>query len=220
MLRIFKTVIGVLILPLAAGFSAAFYKQFGQIDIFFTKGQQYFLGGIIAYCLIQLFLFKPVYLYVLGHESVHAIATWLCGGKVTSFDISSSGGSVGTTKSNWFISLSPYLVPIYAVVLIVLYYLAGGVFKVILPQTYFMFLLGMVLAFHVVMTVDTLKMRQPDLLKVGRLTASVFIYLVNLTIVSGALALLFNGFSFRSFANSAYFSSIGIYRVLFNQLFL
>ena len=207
-------------MPFVASTSLALYEQFGNIDIFFTKSQQYFLVGIAAYCLIQLLLFKPVYLYVLGHESVHVLATWLCLGRVTSFEISSQGGSVTTSKSNLFISLSPYFVPIYAILLIIVYYLLNNVFSEgILAQRYFMFLLGMVLAFHIVMTVDTLKTRQPDLLKAGYLTSSVLIYVVNLVIISATLGLLFTGFSFRSFLNRTYFLSFDIYASIFKQLF-
>jgi hypothetical protein len=211
----------VILLPLVASVSLAFYEQFGNIDVTLTKGQQYFLFGIIAYCLIQLFLFKAVYLYVLGHEAVHVLAAWLCLGRVTSFKVSSSGGSVSTSKSNLFISLSPYFVPVYAILLIVIYYLINDIFfEGILTQSSFMFLLGMTLAFHIVMTVDTLKTRQPDFAKAGYLTSSVLLYVVNLVIISGTLGLMFKGFSFRSFWSNACFLSVDTYRLIFRQLFL
>jgi len=219
--KILKTVIGIILSPLLIGVSFAFYEQFGKIEIFLTKGQQYFLGGIITYCLIQLFLIKPVFLYVLGHETVHALAVWLCLGKVTSFKISSSGGSVSASKSNLFISLSPYFIPIYAILLMITYYVMNNIFSwKLLTPLYFMFLFGMMLAFHIVMTVDTLKTRQPDLIKVGYLTSLVLIYVVNLTIVSGVFELLFKGFSFLYFLNNSYFISIDIYKLIFKQLFL
>ena len=82
-----------------------------------------------------------------------------------------------------------------------------------------MLLLGLTLAFHVVMTADTLKTRQPDLIKAGYITSAVFIYAMNLVVISGALGLLFHSFSFRSFLNSAYFVSVDIYRTIFKQLF-
>lgn len=219
--KILKTAIGILLLPLLASFSIAFYEQFGNIDIFLTRGQQYFLGGIGAYCLIQLFLFKPAFLYVLGHEAVHVLAAWLCLAKVTSFKISSQGGSVTTSKTNLFISLSPYFVPIYALLLIVVYYLINNViFSGIFAPSYFMFLLGMALAFHIVMTVDTLKTRQPDLVKAGYLTSGIFIYVINITIVAWTLGLVFDGFSFRNFLNNAVHLSGIMYQSIFNQLFL
>ena len=219
--KVIKTAIGFLLLPLVASVSIAFYRQFGHIEVTFTKGQQYFLWGIIAYGLIQLLLFKPVFIYVLGHEAVHVIATWLCLGKVTSFKISPSGGSVSTSKTNLFISLSPYFVPIYAILLVVLYYIINDVFLWgFLARPYFLFFLGTMLCFHIVMTIDTLKIKQPDLVKAGYLTSSILIYVINLVLAAGILGLLFYGFSFRSFLNNAYFLSIVIYENIFAQLFL
>ena len=216
-----KTVIGILFLPLVISVSTAFYSQFGNFEVIFTTAQQYFLFGIIGYGLIQLFLFKPVYIYVLGHEVVHVLATWLCLGKVTSFNVSSAGGSVSTSKSNFFISLSPYFVPIYSIIVVITYYIVNDIFLFgFLAKSYFMFVLGMTLAFHIVMTVDTLKTKQPDFLKAGHITSSVLIYVMNMTVISAVLGLLFQSFSFRTFIKSSYFLSIGIYKSIFNQLFV
>ncbi len=221
MRRSIKTIIGILLLPLVASFSRAFYGQFGNIDVFLSKGQQYFLLGIGIYCFIQLFIFKPVYIYVLGHETMHAIATWLCLGKVTSFKVSPDGGSITTSKSNLFISLSPYFIPVYSLALMLIYYLINHIFaEGIIAPSYFMLFLGLTLAFHIVMTVDTLKTRQPDLIKAGYLTSSVLIYVVNVTAVALAFGVLFEGFSFRSFMSGAYAQSLDIYRGIFRQLFL
>jgi len=219
--KFLKTIIGILLLPLVVSVSLAFYRQFGNIEVTFTKDQRYFLWGIIAYCFIQLFLFKPVYVYVLGHEAVHALATWICFGKVKSFKISSKGGSVSSSKTNLFISLSPYFIPFYGISLILGYYLINSFFsKEILTRQYFMFLLGMTLAFHIAMTIDTLKTKQPDLVKVGYLTSSIIIYIINLLIIAGTLELLVKDFSFRSFLNNAYLLTINTYKSIFHQLFL
>ncbi|MBL7071121.1 MAG: hypothetical protein ISS26_02980 [Candidatus Omnitrophica bacterium] len=216
-----KTVIGILLLPFVISFSKSFYSQFGNIDVFLSMGQQYFLFGIGIYCFIQLFLFKPVYAYVLGHETVHALAAWLCFGKVTSFKASSAGGSISTSKNNIFISLSPYFIPIYSLTLIVVYYLINHVFTDgLISPSYFMLLLGLTIAFHIIMTVDTLKTRQPDLIKAGYLTSSIFIYVINVTVIALAFGILFEGFSFRSFLSNAYVMSLHIYKSIFNQLFL
>ena len=221
MQRAIKTAIGIILLPLLVSVSAAFYRQFGNMGSVFTQEQQNFLFGIIAYGLLQLFVFKPAYLYVLGHETVHVFATWFCLGKVTSFNVSSAGGSVTTSKSNIFISLSPYFVPIYAILVVILYYIINDVFLWgFLTRPYFMFILGLTLSFHIVMTIDTLKTRQPDLVKTGYITSSVLIYVINLVVISGILGLLFKSFSFRSFLGSAYFLSFDIYKLIFEQLFL
>ncbi|MEA3305513.1 MAG: hypothetical protein U9R52_01710, partial [Candidatus Omnitrophota bacterium] len=55
-----KTFIGITLLPFVASVSIVFYRQFGNIGAAWTSSQQYFISGIVAYCLIQLFLVKPV----------------------------------------------------------------------------------------------------------------------------------------------------------------
>ena len=57
-----------------------------------------------------------MWLYVLGHEFTHALAAMLAGGKVSAFHVSSKGGHVLTDRVNWWIALSPYFVPIYALI--------------------------------------------------------------------------------------------------------
>ena len=104
---------------------------------------------------------------------------------------------------------------------LIVYYVINDIFLwKFLAASYFIFLLGMTLCFHIVMTIDTLKTRQPDLVKTGYLTSSILIYVINLTIVAGALGLLFYGFSFRSFIKNAYFLTVVIYENIFEQLFL
>ena len=71
--------------------------------------------------LIFAFLPRTMWLYVLGHEFTHALAAMLAGGKVTAFHVTSKGGHVLTDKVNWWIALSPYFVPIYALIWIALW---------------------------------------------------------------------------------------------------
>ena len=218
--KIIKSVIGVLLLPIVVAVVRAFYEQFGFIDINFTKGQIYFLWGVTAYCLFQLILIKPVYLYVLGHETVHVLATWLCLGKVTRFDVSSRGGSVSTTKTNLFIKLSPYFIPIYAILMTIIYYVIIRMsIWGFLVRPYYMFLFGATLAFHIVMTIDTIKVKQPDFAKAGHITSLALICIINVIIIAGVLGLFLNSFSFVSFLRNSYFSSIDLYRTIFVQLF-
>jgi hypothetical protein len=218
--KILKTSIGIILLPLLVSFSVTFYEQFENIGTIWTAAQVYFLWGVVAYCLIQLLLIKPAFLYVLGHESVHVLATWLCLGRVTSFNVSPQGGSVTTSKSNLFISLSPYFVPIYSILLIAAYYILNHIFIWrLFAAKHFLFLLGLTLAFHIAMTVDTLKIRQPDLIKTGYVTSVVFIYTINLIAISGALGIIFQRFSFSVFLKDSYFQSIALYKSIYSQIF-
>ena len=106
--KIFIVLIGVVFLPLTITISKAFYYQLSGISIFESKNQMYFLYGAVAYIVLHLFFFKPNYIYNLGHEVVHVISTWLSFGKAKNLKVSSQGGSVQTTKSNFFINIILY----------------------------------------------------------------------------------------------------------------
>ncbi|MBN1871806.1 MAG: hypothetical protein JW800_04450 [Candidatus Omnitrophica bacterium] len=219
-LKTIKSVLGILLLPVVFAVASSFYEQFGFIDINFTKGQIYFLWGVTAYCLFQLILIKPVYLYVLGHETVHVLATWLCLGRVTRFHVTSRGGSVSTTKTNIFIKLSPYFIPIYAILITAAYFFIIKMFLWgFLVRPYYMFLFGATLSFHIIMTIDTIKVKQPDFAKAGHIMSLVLIFVINMIIIAGILGLFFNSFSFLSFLRSSYYSSVDLYRTIFIRLF-
>jgi len=217
--RFLRTAIGIILLPMVAATARAFYEQFAYIDINFTQGQIYFLWGIAAYCLFQLLLIKPMFIYILGHECVHVLATWLCFGRVTSFNVSSKGGSVSTSKSNFFIKMSPYFVPLYSILLTLVYYVVVKTFVWgFLAKPYFMFLFGATLAFHIVMTADAAKTKQPDFIRMGHLNALIFIFLVNLVLISAVLGLLFESFSVTSFLKKSYAASVSYYIFIYNWL--
>ena len=100
-LKLFRTFLGIVLIPIAIGTGKAFYTAISDISIF---SNVLFLleRGMLFYLLFHVFVIRPVYLYVLGHEFVHVLATWICGGKVVSFNVSPSGGNVVTSKTNFW----------------------------------------------------------------------------------------------------------------------
>ena len=61
--------------------------------------------------------------YVFGHELTHALASLAMGGDVLSFKVSKRGGSVSMTKTNFFVALAPYCIPIYTLFIFLLRFL-------------------------------------------------------------------------------------------------
>ncbi len=219
--EIAKTIVGLFFLPVVASVSITFYKQFGSLGGPWSMEQQYFMMGVIAYCFMHLVIFKPSYIYVFGHESVHALAAWLCLSKVKSFKVSPNGGSVSTSKNNLFIALSPYLVPFYSIVAAIALYIANNVFlENSVPYKYFLFLLGFTLSLHIVMTIDALKTKQPDLVKAGYLTSEIIIYVINMIVIAGVMGLMTKGFSFADFMFNTWNLTVDMYKAIFAQLFL
>lgn len=214
--RVIKIIIGVLAVPFAFGASIAFRDNFVLIKEL-TNGLNYLIWGISSYAILHLLLYKPTYLYVLGHESVHAGVAWLFGGKVKSFKVSEEGGSVGTDKSNTAIELSPYFIPIYAVIITMIYFVIASSYNI--NSSLFVFLIGFALAFHIVSTVEVMKIRQPDIVKSGYLFSVVIIYVFNIMVISAMFGLLFPSFSLGKFFIDTWLLSKGVYVATIRQLF-
>ncbi len=210
-----------MLIPVIIGFSISLYQDLASFSISsFSHAQLIFLYGIFFYCGLHLFLFKPNYLYVFGHELIHAIATWLCAGKVRSFKVSGAGGSVKTNKSNFFIVLAPYFIPAYVVIFSIIYFILSLFFDPQLLSPYFIFAIGASLALHLIMTADILKRKQPDIFKSGYVFSLALIFLFNIIVVGVIFSWLFEDITTATFFKDAFFLSKEIYVKIFNQLFL
>jgi hypothetical protein len=217
--RIFKVLIGILLLPVAVAASIAFAAQLSGIEE--LRGlPQYFLNGVIIYLIMHLLLYKPNYFYVLGHEIAHTLAAFICGGRVHSFRVSVRGGGVLTTKSNFFIALFPYFFPTYTLFFWLVYFLLSLFRDTSGLIPHFLFLVGFSLTFHLVMTVDSLKVKQSDIFKTGYLFSVSLIYILNILLVSLILSLVFKDFSFSAFFHLVWERSGNIYYAIYEYLFL
>ena len=94
-----KLVAGVLAIPVMFSVTASFYGNITRVQEL-SGILKYFTWGIVSYVVLHLLFYKPTYIYVLGHEAVHAIMAWVMGGKIQSFKVSKEGGSVSTDKTN------------------------------------------------------------------------------------------------------------------------
>ncbi|MFA5500293.1 MAG: hypothetical protein WC404_04350, partial [Candidatus Omnitrophota bacterium] len=172
-----KFMIGVLALPVAYAVTKAFYDNFTVIqDV--AANMRYFGWGMAGYAVLHLLFYKPAYMYVLGHEAVHAGMAWIFGGKIKSFKVSEEGGSVGTDKTNFVIELAPYFIPIYTTIIAVIYFIVSQSYKI--NGAVFLFLIGFTLAFHLVSTVEIMKIKQPDIIKSGYVFSIVMVYIINI----------------------------------------
>ena len=202
-------------IPAAIATGQAFYQNISNISIF-SDSLHVIERGVLSYLLMHIFIFKPIYIYVLGHELVHVLATWVCGGHVVAFHVTPSGGNVVTSKTNFFIELSPYFVPLYTIFLGLCFWLVqlsgNGSVK---ASGVFLFLVGFTLAFHFVMTSEALRLQQDDIMKSGIIFSFVIIFISNLIIVSGVFAPVFSAISFTDFIKDSVSGSGEIYRTIY-----
>lgn len=209
---VIKFILGILAIPIAFAVSIAFYNNIILIKEL-AASLNYFLWGIASYVVLHLLFYRPTYLYVLGHEAVHAGVAWLFGGKIKSFKVSEEGGGVGTDKSNVVIELSPYFIPIYAIIITVIYFVIASSYNI--NGQVFVFLIGFALAFHMVSTIEVMKIRQPDIVKSGYFFSIVLVYVLNIIVISFIFSLIFPSFSIKKFfiesrdiAKHAYFAVV------------
>jgi len=215
-----KVLLGIFTLPVCVGVSTSLYEHLSRVQIIAYYQQKWFMAGIIAYLVVHAVIFKPSYLYVLSHELMHAIAALLSGGRVRSIKVSSRGGSTAVTKSNIFIALSPYLIPFYTIIIAAVWFGIKFFTKSEVCYEFFLFAIGFTLTFHIVLTIDFLKIKQTDLLHAGYFFSICLIYIVNVIILAAIFSYLFKSMHFSEFIKNAFIESWAIYKGIFRQLFL
>lgn len=171
--------IALLLLPVNVGVSRAAW----EVGVASASAGPFWvplLVGLGVWGVFYLQLPRPMWLYVLGHELTHAVSAWMCGARVQSFKVNSRGGEVRVSKSNAFIALSPYFVPIYSIlwsVAMALVHWRWGTAWWVMPL--YQAGLGFTYGFHVTMTAVILRIRQPDLVGEGFLFSGSLIWLGN-----------------------------------------
>lgn len=216
--RVLRTVSGLLLIPLCAGYTYAFYEQL-LVPRRIGQPEMAILLGITCYLAIHVIFGAPSRAYVFGHELTHASAAWVSGGQVKGFKAGAKSGSVLTTKVNGFIALAPYMIPVYAV-LVALVYGIWGLFRDVQPWiSWFLFGLGASLAFHLVFTVEALKEKQSDLDVLGPVLSVGLIFWVNITVVLAIMSLVVSEVRFGDYMVEGWKAGLDIYRGIFEQIF-
>jgi hypothetical protein len=188
-LKWFKFVIAILLLPVCAGAAAALWRVLcasGGADTVWVP----LLAGAASWLVIYLLLPKPMWIYIFGHELTHALWAWLFGGQLKKLKVSSSGGHVVLSKSNFLIALAPYFFPLYAALVIAGFSLGRLLWHWQDNSVWFPLLVGAAYAFHVTLTLHVLKTRQSDITSQGWLFSAVIIFLGNACVLLLGLPLL------------------------------
>ncbi|MBU4312117.1 MAG: hypothetical protein KJ706_05310 [Candidatus Omnitrophica bacterium] len=219
LIKALRFILSILLIPACVAITICFYDGITSITAISESGLS-FIFGVLAYCILHLLIFKPDFLYVLGHELTHAVAAIFSGGKATKINVSGKGGSVRSTGPNVFVMLAPYLIPGYAVLLAILYFLLSFFIDVGRFSDLFIFLIGFTLMLHLTYTSQSMREKQSDLIKSGYLFSISFIYIANLVIVFGIISLLFKEADFLDFISGAYVRSEQFYYSFWRQLFL
>jgi hypothetical protein len=148
------------------------------------------LAGAACWIVVYLLLPRPMWFYVVGHELTHAVWVWLFGGRVKRFKVSSEGGHVVVTRTNFLIALAPYFFPFYAVLVVLIFVACHFFWDWRTYLVWFHLLLGVAYAFHVTLTLHVLETRQSDITQQGYLFSAVVIFLGNIVVLLLGIPLL------------------------------
>jgi hypothetical protein len=179
-----RLAIGLLLLP------TAFFVFLGFVDILFSlaKGYKvtlYFLLGFSIYPFIHKFVYGFSRVYVLSHEFTHAMAALCCGHRVKSVSVGEDSGNVKLSGVNTFILLAPYIIPLFAILVIAAYFITG-LFVGNPDKRIFLALFGFFVAMHLTHTFKSLtEAEQTDIKEAG---GSVFSF--SLIVVLNAAVIL------------------------------
>jgi len=184
-----KFIIAILLLPVCAGAATALWRvlraSYGADTVWVP-----FLAGAACWLVIFLLLPKPMWLYVFGHELTHALWAWLFGGRVKKMKVTSAGGHVVVSKTNFLIVLAPYFFPLYAVLVILAFAVGHWIWDWRGYFVWFHLAVGAAYAFHVTLTWQALKTRQTDITSQGYLFSAVIIFLGNVSVLLFGIPLL------------------------------
>lgn len=178
---VLRLLVGVLLLPLAAalGWSAA--KALAGIAMHSSSAGPFVAGLALTTVawLVSGHVSDPAgplgwmarlsrWAYVAGHEVTHALAAWGTGGSVFAIKVEEKGGHVDVSRPSVFVALAPYCVPLYVLLVIVGYRVLLWLKPDAQADVLFLLLMGAALAFHALMTYQTLtEIEQPDLKAAG-----------------------------------------------------
>jgi hypothetical protein len=184
-----KTIIALLLLPVCVGEVEALWRVLRASGD--AQATWVALGsGAACWFIIFALLPKPMWIYVFGHELTHALWTWLSGGSVKKFKVTSTGGHVVVSKTNFLIALSPYFFPLYAVLVVLVFLLGQWLWGWRAQVVWFHFFLGVAYAFHVTLTWHILQTQQTDITSQGWIFSAVIIFLGNVAVLLLAVPLL------------------------------
>ena len=189
MLKWIKFFVAILLLPVCVGAGMALWKVLcacGSAIVVWVP----LLAGAACWVVIFLLLPKPMWVYVFGHELTHALWAWLFGGQLKKLKVSSGGGHIVVSKSNFLIVLAPYFFPLYAALVVAGFSLSRLFWDGRSYLVWFHLLVGAAYAFHVTLTWHVLKTRQSDITSQGWLFSSVIIFLGNVSVLLFGVPLL------------------------------
>ncbi len=176
-----------------------------------------FSCGFFLWLLLYFTTSRLTRLYVFQHEATHALAVWTSGGKVSQFHVSGEGGHIVADRTSTWISLAPYILPLYPLISGLLWAVLLWIHPPSLDWTpYFLFVWGMIWSFHFSFTLSLLKTEQTDFSSQGYLFSWLIIALSNIWMLTLILWAWLNPMPLWQLIETAGYFTLETYRSLWD----
>src|SRR5947207_5829560 len=199
-----KNIIAFFLLPWCAILTQTFFTAFTRATIHqqLWAGAEFwfFTLGAVLWLIAFFGLPRPVMICVFGDERTHVLWVCLMGGRVSKFRVSGDGRHIVTNRTNFLVALAPYFFPLYSVLVIAAYGIASLFFNVAPYGQLLYATLGITWAFHLTFTCWMIPKNQTDLSDHGTFFSLVFLYVMNLVLLSAFLVIASPQITFASFA--------------------
>lgn len=194
-LGMLKFIIGICLLPFIYSVSVSFLNEFNTVEKLF---QDYFWAGVLSFTIIYLFIYEPAIIYNKGQKLLGIIFNFF----------------------RPLVRVAPYLLPIYTIIIFILYLIFSFALKSKESVGYFIFLLSFSLTLHLIFSAKSVRSKQGDFLKANYIFGFSFVYIIDLLLLSFCLNIMFKDFSFVNFFNNSFQTGKNIVYVIFKQLFI
>lgn len=198
-----KFIVALFLLPPAWVLTQTFFTAFARATVHEQFWQSlefwFFALGLVLWLVAFLALPRPLLIYVFGHELTHALWVLLHGGRVSQFRVTQKGGHILADRINTTIALAPYFFPIYSLIVIAIYGLAGLFWDMAPFRPALYMLIGATWGFHVTFTLWMIPKGQSDLTYGGHFYSLTIIYILNLAVLSVFLIVASPGISLLGF---------------------
>jgi hypothetical protein len=194
-LDIIKLILGICLLPFVYSSTVSFLNQLNLIN---GSLQNYFWTGAITLLAVYLFIWEPAVVYEKGHRLLEIVFNFF----------------------QPLVKVAPYLLPIYSIVIFLVYLILAVFIKEEWLINYTMFFFGLSIALHLVFSSKSLRAKKGDLLKSNYIFGFSFVYIINLGLLALLLNVILKDFSFVNYSNNEYLIAKDIFSAIFSQLFI
>jgi hypothetical protein len=192
---IIKFILGILLLPFVFSTVVSFLNEFGLLKLAL---QEIFWSGVVSFLAVYLFIWEPAPIYNKGHKLLEIVFSFF----------------------KPMVNVAPFLLPIYTILVFIIYGLLSLMIKSAWLLEYALFLIGFSVILHLVFSAKAIRTKKGDFLKGNYIFGFSFIFILNLVLLASGFSPMFKEFSFVNFCNISFCIAGKIFYAVFKQLFM